>query len=217
MLNSDVQKSKSNYVRLLRELVRKDLALEHLEDVIKHEVSIASRLLRTLNSPLFGVRDELTSIGQAFVHLGESSLRRCGMLVAISATGDDKPTALVTACLVRARFCETIASAGGLPHPGLELFLIGLFSAIDALIDRPLADALAELGLAPNIQSAILGDDSGLASVLQLALACEQGRFPEVLRRSIALGVSFQAVSQTYADALQWVDEFMESAPPRAA
>lgn len=210
---SAARKCKSDYVRLLRELAAEDLALEHVEDILKREVALASRLLRYLNSPRFGVRDELTSIRQALVHLGEAPLRRWGMLAAISAMGDDKPTALTTACLVRARFCEALASAAGLSHRRFELFMTGMFSAIDALLDRPLADALADLGLAPEIESAILGDDSRIASVLQLALACEQARFPDVTARSLELGVSLDAVSEIHASALSWVDELVEANP----
>jgi c-di-GMP-related signal transduction protein len=210
---TDLRKCKANYVRLLRELVREDLALDRITDVIKHEVSLASRLLRYLNSPIFGVREELTSIGQALVHLGEAPLRRWGMLVALSAMGDDKPSALMTACLVRARFCESIAAAAGLANRRLDLFLTGMFSAIDALLDRPMVDALSEMGLCDEIQQAILGDDSRLASVLRLALACEQGRFPEIGMRSLDLGISFEAVSETYSNALIWVDDFVENDP----
>ena len=91
--------------------------------------------------------------------------------------------------------------------------MTGLFSAIDALLDRPLPDALAELGLAPDIKSAILGDDYRSASVLQLALACEKGRFPDLAARSLELGVALDKVSEIHASALSWVDEYVEADP----
>jgi len=92
-------------------------------------------------------------------------------------------------------------------HP-LDLFLTGLFSAIDALMDRPLDEVLADLGLGGRIGDAFRGQDSGtLGSALSLAKACEHGDI--VLYQLVArrFGLAETSVAQLYAEALFWADD----------
>ncbi len=73
---------------------------------------------------------------------GETELRKWIVLATLARTAEDKPSELIRHSLVRARFCESVAR---LAHKGLEqsAFLTGLFSLLDALIDRPLEETLS--------------------------------------------------------------------------
>ena len=203
----DVPRNKGNYLHFLREMARPTLHVEAIEEIIKREISLSTKLLRYLNSAHFGVRQPMTSIRQALVHLGERPLKRWGTLIALSGLGDDKPVELVRLCLVRARFCELLAEEIGQDDAALDLFLTGLFSAIDALMDRPLDEALADLGLGGRIGDAIRGEDVGtLGSAFSLAKACEHGDI--VLYQLVArrFGLAETNVAQLYAEALFWAD-----------
>jgi c-di-GMP-related signal transduction protein len=203
----DLPKNKANYLRFLREMARPELRMEAVEEVVKREMSLSTKLLRYLNSVHFGLRREITSIRQALVHLGERPLKRWGTLIALGGLGDDKPLELVRLCLVRARFCELLALEIGQDDVALDLFLTGLFSALDALVDRPLDEALADMGLKAEIGAAIRGDDGGtLGSAFSLAKACELGDV--VLYQVIAdqFKLAQSAVAQLYAEALFWAD-----------
>jgi c-di-GMP-related signal transduction protein len=203
----DVPRNKGNYLLFLREMARPTLRIDAIEEVIKREISLSTKLLRYLNSAHFGVRRRMTSIRQALVHLGERPLKRWGTLVALSGLGDDKPVELVRLCLVRARFCELLAEEIGESDAALDLFLTGLFSAIDALMDRPLDEVLADMGLGERIGDAIRGQDSGtLGSAYSLAKACELGDI--VLYQLVArrFGLAETTVAQLYAEALFWAD-----------
>jgi len=203
----DVPRNKGNYLHFLREMARPELRIDAIEEVIKREISLSTKLLRYLNSAQFGVRQPMTSIRQALVHLGERPLKRWGTLIALSGLGDDKPVELVRLCLVRARFCELLAEEIGEDDAALDLFLTGLFSAIDALMDRPLDEVLADMGLGERIGDAIRGQDSGtLGSAFSLAKACEHGDI--VLYQLVArrFGLVETNVAQLYAEALFWAD-----------
>src|SRR6202021_1280245 len=108
------------------------------------------RLLHYVTSPLFALASSIRSIRQALMYFGEKELRKWIALATLSRTAEDKPSELIRHSLVRARFCESVAR---LAHKGLEqsAFLTGLFSLLDALIDRPLEETLAALCLAPPI------------------------------------------------------------------
>jgi len=204
----DLPRNKANYLQFLREMTRGELEIEAIEEIIKREMSLSTKLLRYLNSAHFGVREPMTSIRQALLHLGQRPLKRWGTLIALSGLGDDKPIELVRLCLVRARFCELLADELGQPAVALDLFLTGLFSALDALVDQPLDEALAEMGLRPEIGAAIKGEGpSGpLDSAFRLAKACELGDVVLYQRIAERLQMAEMRVAQHYAEALFWAD-----------
>lgn len=203
----DLPRSKAHTIQFLQEIARPTPDLDALEEIIKHEISLSAKLLRYLNSAYFGVRSEITSIRQALVHLGERPLKRWGTLIALSGLGDDKPLELVRTCLVRARFCEQLASTVGLDERSLDLFLTGMFSALDALTDRPLDEALVELGVSPDIQAAISGAEGDLAPAYSLARACEEGDVRLYKLLSTQFRLQEVEVARMYAEALFWADD----------
>lgn len=212
----DLPRNKGNYLQFLREMARPELRVDAIEEVIKREMSLSTKLLRYLNSVHFGVKRKMTSIRQALVHLGERPLKRWGTLIALSGLGDDKPLELVRLCLVRARFCELLAEEIGRDDAALDLFLTGLFSALDALVDRPLDEALLDMGLKDEIGAAIRGQDEGtLGSAFSLAKACEHGdvvHYQIVARR---FDLAETTVAQLYAEALFWADSVFRPEPLR--
>ena len=202
----DLPRSKAQYVRFLREVMRPELNLERVESIIKGEMSLAAKLLRYLNSARFGLKDEIHSIRQALIHLGERPLRRWGTLMAMAGIGEDKPVELVRTCMVRARFCETLADETEFDVEALDLFLTGMFSAIDALMDQPLEEALGGIGLERRIGSAIRGDGTPLSRAFGLVLACEQGDLPVYSLIADELDLSPRRVADLYAEAVFWAD-----------
>ena len=110
--------------------------LGQLERMIGRDVALSFRLLRYINSAFFGLRFEISSIGQALALLGVENLRRWATLTVLASI-DDKPPELTVTALVRAHFCELAGEQLAGPRPG-ELFTLGLFSVIDALMDAPI-------------------------------------------------------------------------------
>ncbi|HMK23657.1 MAG TPA: HDOD domain-containing protein, partial [Terriglobales bacterium] len=66
----EIPTNQANYLRLLAEVAKDEIDLRKLEQMIKTEASILYRLLRYLNSPLFGMRNEIHSIRHALAILG---------------------------------------------------------------------------------------------------------------------------------------------------
>jgi c-di-GMP-related signal transduction protein len=203
----DLPRSRTNYLTLLKEINRVELNVDNLERVIKRELSLSAKLLRFMNSAQFGLKEEIASIKHALIRLGERPLRRWGTLVALAGLGQDKPIELVRTCLVRARFCETLAEETDMQAAALDLYLTGMFSAIDALLDRPLEQALKEIGLKADIGRAIRGDDSHLSEAFELAVACERGDWKMHGEIAGRLGLNETRVAELYSEALFWADQ----------
>jgi c-di-GMP-related signal transduction protein len=130
MMNTrDVPANRKNYLRMLQEVSRPDLELPELEKLIKAEASVCYRLLRYLNSAMFGFQSEIHSVRHALSMLGERDVRRWVRLVTAVGAGQEQTSDLVLSALVRGRFGEFLAPR--VQHGEPDLFLLGLLSLID--------------------------------------------------------------------------------------
>jgi len=209
MQGTQIPALKLHCLRLLQEAHRPELDFTRLTTLISQDVSLSYKLLRYANSARFGRQGKIHSIRRALVVLGEYGIRKWMAIAALPAIADDKPTELVTQSLVRGRFCELLGQASG---QGVEdqAFLVGLFSMLDALLDRPLDDALEELGLAPPLESVLRGqasEENVLNRIYTLVRRYETADWDAVDRLAGELGTPSEVVGAAYREALPWADE----------
>ncbi len=195
--------SRVNVLRVMARLQDPKLDIDQLEKVIAQDVRMSYRLLRYINSAAYATVGEIDSIRRAIVYLGEREIRKWASLMLLAGI-DDKPDELVTTSLIRARMCELLAEG----EPGLSsstAMLIGLFSTIDAMLDRPLDEVLAEIPIAHEVREALLDRQGSYARILERALAYEKGAWEDI---------DFDDESQTalisvYLRALEWAETMM--------
>ena len=170
---------------------------------LKRDVSLSYRVLRCVNSAGFGLRREIGSIREALVLLGLDQVRKWASLWALAGVNRG-PSELVTMTIVRARACELLGQSLGHADRGAGLFLLGLCSLLDALLQRPLELAIADLPLAADIRAALLGHDNVPRQVLDAVVAHEQGRWLDGTRLVAGLGLGPDALAAAFVDALTW-------------
>jgi c-di-GMP-related signal transduction protein len=208
---ADVPAYKGNCVRFMAELNRPELDLDRLEKIIKQEVALAVKLLRYLNSAGFGWRHEVTSIKHALRVLGESATRKWCSLMALTVMGEDRPSQLVVSSLVRAQFAELVGREGGMAARSIDLFLTGMLSTLDALIGRPMAEALAQIPVAQEIRDTLLGRTTTLSPTWGLVLAYERADWDQVKQLADAADISAGRLPGLYRDSVQWVDRIYKA------
>ncbi|MCP5103121.1 MAG: HDOD domain-containing protein, partial [bacterium] len=211
---------KFNYLQILKKLSDPDLPYDEVERILKHDVSLTYKLLRFINSAVYGFRVTIRSIRHALVLLGKREIRKWLTLIALSGIGSDKPLELLHNTLVRARFCELIGqdlkkknqsdqdteSAG---HTDLaDFFLVGMFSVADAFLDRTMADILEELPLDALIKDALLEKKGVLKDVLDIVVAYERADWQEVARLSVLLQLPQANLVNHYIESVNWVRDF---------
>jgi len=108
---------------------------------------------------------------------------------------------------MRARFCELLANEAGYKERGSDAFLLGLLSLIDALLDRPLADILAELPVTPDVRAALLGTAGLFQDIYQLSLAYEQGNWQAVIVYASQLNIAEARLPVLHVNSLAWYKE----------
>ena len=190
---------------MLQEVSRADLNVEALEKLIKAEASVCYRLLRYLNSAIFSFQSEVHSVRHALSMLGERETRRWVRLVAAVGAGQEKSSDLVLSALVRGRFGELLSPR--VPHGESDLFLLGLLSLIDAMLEMPMEEVLRKIPLDHATKAVLLGQPSELRPVFQLMLAHESGEWQAAAELSQRLHLDSEDVAAYYWQAQQWARE----------
>jgi c-di-GMP-related signal transduction protein len=199
----EVPANRLNYMRLLQAVSQPELNLRDLETLIKHEASVCYRLLRYLNSAAFGIRNEVHSIRHAITLLGEREVRRWIRLVATLTVGENACSESVSTAMTRARFCELLSNR--IPHGESDLFLMGLLSMIDAILEMPMVSVLENIPVDHETKAVLLGGASKLRPIYQLMLARECGDWQGTAEHAQKLGLSESEVAEEYWQAMQWV------------
>lgn len=203
----DIPTAKLPYLRILREANAADIDFPKLAEAIQAEVATSYKLLRYINSAFFGLRKPVTSIVQALALLGEREFKKWISLLSLAELTTDKPTELLNLSLIRGKFCEMAAPLLGYGRRNEDLFLMGLFSLLDAILDRPLDEVLAAIPMTEDTRGALLGATGPLHSLLQLATALERGAWSELPRLTTELQIEEKRLAPLYVAAVQWTNQ----------
>lgn len=197
------------YLQLLQAVSRPQTDFLEIEDLIKREPSLCYRLLRYLNSPLLGRAMPVTSIRHALNLLGERELVRWIGMATTLTMAQGRPSDLLLSSLVRARFCELIAPH--IKHDESDLFLMGMLSLMDAILEVPIGIVVETLALDPVIKAQLLcgkaGEKTPLSPIYDLMVAREAGEWESVARLGKQLKLSLRFVDQTYNEAMRWAHD----------
>lgn len=199
----DIPSFKLTYIKILQEIHKPEIDFDQLEKLIKTDVSLSYKLLKFINSLAFGFYSEIRSIKQALTILGEKEIRKWLSLISLQSVGKNKPDELMITALCRARFCELIASRVGLSDRSSDLFLLGMFSVIDAFLDQPMDEILAALPIPEEIKLALLGGENRFQEVYALVLAYETGDWEGLSRYAVKLGLEEREVKEFYIHSLE--------------
>lgn len=199
----DIPAAQLNQLRLLRAISDPLLNLKQIEEIIRLDVSLSYRLLRYLNSAAFGLHP-VRSVMHALVLLGEQELRKWVALVTAGILGQDKTPELVRIAVVRAKFCESLAPEG----QSEQYFLTGLFSLLDAMLDRPMSQLVPELPISNESRVALLHGQNSLSLLLQQCEQYERAGFGPGYGSDLENGGGWRS----FQEATLWADSVLESA-----
>lgn len=192
-----IELTAGSIVQVIAALQNKDLQFDQLEPLIAQDLPLSMRLLRYINSAFFGLRHEVTSVRQALVLLGMENVRQWATLTVMGSI-EGKTPELTSTALIRARFCELAGVNDGLD--GGELFTVGLFSLVDAMLDLSLEDVVAELPFPDEMRVALLRHAGPMGRILDAAMALEGGYFGDAK-------TLVENAGRLYVDALLWAQE----------
>ena len=200
----------SNRIRVMELL---NMAMSHaeiseLEAKFKLDPALSYRLLNYINSPANRLPQKIHSIGHALVLLGYDQLYRwLTLLLFASGKPDQRARTLLKNTLVRARFTEILGNSHFNRAEQGGLFIVGIFSLLDALLNVPMERALAKLSLPDPIMDALLRRTGIYASYLQLAIACEDCDHENIAHHTAACSLNAEEVNLAHVNAMIWAEE----------
>jgi EAL and modified HD-GYP domain-containing signal transduction protein len=192
------------HLRLLSAVNQPRVTMDELEELVKQDAVLSLRVLQCINSAAFAIRREVRSIREALVLLGMGPIRKWASVWCLAKLSVGATSELATMAMLRARACEIMAESVPGADAG-EMFLVGLCSLLDAMVNRPMKDALTDLPLSDAARKALLGEKNLQRAVLDAVLAYEAGAWEEALNSDVIADEA--TLSRAYSNALVWARE----------
>ena len=197
---------KVNYLNLLNIVNQPDFDLTDAADVIGQDAGLVVSLLSIVNK--MTMNSDITSIRHAAAMLGQKELKRWINTAVSKELCADKPSEITRVCMIRAKFAENLAPLFEMGGFAPELFLMGMFSVLDIMIDKPMKEALELVHVSQNVEKALVeGKFLGVYAFMPIYVFIkeyEDASWQEVSRLMIIHEIEVEDVYQAYLGALQW-------------
>jgi len=203
-VSRDLPANKVTILQLLASVHRPDTATGELEEQITRDVSLSYKLLKLINAPFFGVARKVDSIKHAIVLLGREEIRKWISLLALGGLTNE-PVATMEVAILRAKLCELLASKAGMPRD--SYFTVGMFSALDMLMQQPIETILAKLPLNDSVKDAILNHEGPMGQALECTLAVENADWSAMVFETLGRDDLLDA----YKEAIQWTESVIKT------
>ena len=195
-------------LRVLQVIEEEDATTESIEDVISTDPSIAYRLLRLLNSAAFGFSIKIKSIRHAMTLLGLKRLKNWLRMVVLSDLLGEKNPEIYTMALNRGKMLEEMVNEDQIQDTSADtMFLFGLLSLIDTMMDTPMTQLLDQLPLPNPIKAGYIDENSRYNKYLRFLVALEHSRPDRFNGFCNELGFDRECVSQAYLRSILWANE----------
>ncbi len=204
----DISSSQITKMKLINEVGQKDLSLIKIEALIKNDLSVSFKLLKFINSAYFKRSIAIDTIKDTITFMGIDELKKFIHLVVISDLAEHKPNELIRSSMIRARMCEQCGGMLKTHFTTEELFTIGLFSAMDAILDRPMTDILSHITFSDKIKDALLGKDKQFSQLHTLVTSFEKGQWDHRLYEMMDGKKIIKKLPKFYTDAIRLADSF---------
>ena len=185
------QPEMTTIVELIKRVDREEPA-ERLEEVLRHDPTLAFKLMRYINSPAFGLRVEISSFRHALMLLGYQRLKRWLALLLASASRDANMRPVIYAAVRRGVLMEELGRDSGLDdEQRSELFICGVFSLLDRMMGQPFAELMRSIPVTESVRAALVDGEGPHFPYLELVQAIESASFYDIrsAAENILMGV----------------------------
>ena len=186
-------------LQLLAKLQDPKISVAEVEEAVAQDVALSYKLIQYVNSAMHALPQGIASIRHAIVLVGTRRICNWASLI-LYGHMEDKPRELMITALVRARMCQQLGLATDQKNAADQFFTVGLFSVLDALLDRSMANALELLPLAQDVKAALVDHQGLMGSALHCVMAYEVGDWDQAHCGHIAP----ETICESYVSAVEW-------------
>jgi EAL and modified HD-GYP domain-containing signal transduction protein len=202
----------TNYtiMQVYYEAIKPEINFNKIATLFSRESTLAYQLLKLVNNVATSrFNNEIANIKQALVYLGEYLVRRFACMLVTGSLGKNKPLELVKLAFVRSLFCDRIARHTEHKHQKEDLFLVGLFSTMDALLDTPMETAMTQIPVSADVKNCLIHRQGPYTKYLYLAEALEQGDWELIKMIEQELNIDPSVVINCYKNAISWEERHL--------
>ena len=197
----------ANILNLLN-MLRNNAEIKDIENALKKDVALSFKLLRYINSAGFGLSCEIHSFRHAVTILGYQKLYRWLTLLLVTAGAENStPPALMKTAVTRGRLVELFGQHFLEGQDRDNLFVVGVFSLLDVMLEMPMEKILENLLLPDSVSEALLQRAGMYGPFLELAEACEDPEMANVRPLAEKLHITPEMLNRDHIAALAWVEE----------
>ncbi len=202
--------NQASRLNLFRVIEKGDPDFDNLSTIIQSDVSISFRLLSFINSPHFAFTRKIESIKQAIVLLGWKQLKSWLWLVILSdIMPTDNASEYPYLSAIRGKFLENVSANHDITALNPEsLFLLGLFSLLDAMLETPMPEIVEHLPMDEELKQALCKEENEYSPWLQLSQCFETGDWDRLDALTRQLELNPIVVASSYGEALVWAKSF---------
>jgi len=204
----DVEGNQLILLQLYQEALKIPLNVNALSHYFEHDVGLSYKLLRFINSGIIPITQEINSIKQALVYLGDEKTRKFIALLTTAMLAEKKPKELVRMAIIRAKFCE-ISAQKAFPALSEPAFLVGLFSLLDAILDQPMDYLLSSLSVSEEIAQALKEcSTTPLGILIKMVCLFEEGKWYQTENEARKINLNYQQIAEFFKQAVVWSNAY---------
>jgi len=188
--------------------------LSDIEEPLRRNAALTLRLLRYANSAAAGLQQQIHTVRQALTLIGLKTLYRWLALLLVTARPTPTNALAARTTVTRGRICELLGQSRLDRQAQDELFITGLFSLAEPLMEIPLARLLERLPMPDAVVQALVHQTGPYAPFLKLAEASERGDFERTARYASDIDSSPEEVNLAQLQSLAWTEELTSEASP---
>ncbi|WP_377887376.1 EAL and HDOD domain-containing protein [Alkalihalobacillus sp. R86527] len=194
------------YIQMLNEINKPVPDIDAVATLAEKDVALSYKLLRLINS--LGLQVKVSNVRQAIVFLGLAEVKKW-ILILMFTKDSDQSSGILHLSLSRAKLAELLAKKVNVnPH---QASLVGMFSLLDTILQRPMEEVLDELPIDDTIKQTLTNvRQTDYHHLLNMIKAVERNDWQELSSHLNTFTITSEALQNSYIEALKWADSIIQ-------
>lgn len=202
---------KVNYIQLLNITGQNDFEIKDVSNIISHDTALSVSLLKLVNSAYYRHSQSVKTIQHAVAMLGQTEIKKWITTAVTNLLASDKPDEITKLSLIRAKFAENLSINFRMELYAGSLYLMGLFSILDVVLDMPMREALSIIKVSDEIYNALVNLDGRFGKILEFIYKYEASDWTQISRFMIIYNMETKDVYNAYIDAVKWYSSIISA------
>ena len=205
---TEISPVKINALTLLRQINEEDFDLSDIAGTIERDPSLSISLLRFINTVM---PRKINSIRNAVAILGQKEVKRWANAALSIQLAEDRPSEITKLSLIRARYAENLAKSFDMAMFSPALFMMGLFSLLDVILEKPMESAVKEVALDESVREALVDKTGDYYKVLDFIYAYEHANWDAVAIKMVQNDLKLEELTTAFIEALVWYKTLLDA------